>query len=172
MKKGDFYNAFPAIKGVYNTHNAIDKSIHGRKRRVLSQAFSEQALKGMEDVMLLNIRQFCSIMGGDEIGLETKSTDSQKGPVIRNMTDWFAYLTYDVMGELCFGKSFGMLIERGRRDVINLVDRAAFRHYVVCYTIRLLDGYSRNCFTDDILFSVVCGCLWIAGTWIKCLFAN
>ena len=134
VKKGDFYNAFPAIKGVYNTHNAIDKTIHGRKRRVLSQAFSEQALKGMEDVMLLNIRQFCSIMGGDEIDTEPRNTDSEKGLVVRNMSDWFAYLTYDVMGELCFGKSFGMLIERGRRDVINLVDRAAFRHYVVCYT--------------------------------------
>lgn len=133
MKKADFYNGFTAIKGVYNTHNAIDKSIHGRKRRVLSQAFSEHALKGMEDVMLVNIRQFCAIMGGDEPGLESGVASSEKGLAIRNMADWFAYLTYDVMGELCFGKSFGMLIERGRRDVIGLVDRAAYRHYVVCF---------------------------------------
>ncbi|KAK2732727.1 hypothetical protein FQN57_002481 [Myotisia sp. PD_48] len=130
VKKADFYNAFPAIKGVYNTHNAIDKSIHGRKRRVLSQAFSEHALKGMEDVMLGNIRQFLAIMGGDEPGLESGTTNTEKGLAVRNMSDWFAYLTYDVMGELCFGKSFGMLIDRGRRDVIHLVDRAAFRHYV------------------------------------------
>lgn len=134
VKKGDFYNAFPAIKGVYNTHNAIDKSVHGRKRRVLSQAFSDNALKGMEDVMLLNIRQFCAIMGGDEPGLDkgTSDTVERGGLCVRNMADWFGYLTYDVMGELCFGKSFGMLIERGRREVVGLVDRAAYRHYVVC----------------------------------------
>ncbi|EER23657.1 hypothetical protein D8B26_001785 [Coccidioides posadasii str. Silveira] len=130
VKKGDFYNAFPAIKGVYNTHNVIDKHVHGRKRRVLSQAFSDNALKGMEGVMLVNIRQFCAIMAGDEPSLDAGAQRTQKGFVVRNMADWFGYLTYDVMGELCFGKSFGMLIERGKREVIGLVDRAAYRHYV------------------------------------------
>lgn len=132
LKKGTFYNAFPAIKGVYNTHNVIDKTIHGRKRRVLSQAFSENALKGMEDLMLVNIRQFCAIMGGDDQGLEKAPSDRvNNGQIVRNMAEWFGYLAFDVMGELCFGKSFGMLIERGKRQVVGLVDRAAFRHYVV-----------------------------------------
>lgn len=127
LQKADFYNAFPAIKGVYNTHNAIDKTLHGRKRRVLSQAFSEAALKGMEDVMLLHIRQLCSKLSGYD---ENESTE-KKG-VVRNMGNWFSYLSYDVMGELCFGKSFDMLIADGRRHMIGLVDRAANRHYVVC----------------------------------------
>jgi hypothetical protein len=137
VKKGNFYNAFPAIKGVYNTHNVIDKTVHGRKRRVLSQAFSENALKGMEDVMLLHIGQFLAIMGGDtELSTHLSPGDRvRNGTIVRNMTYWFGYLTYDVMGELCFGKSFGMLIERGRREVIGLVDRAAHRHYVVCISI-------------------------------------
>ncbi|KAA8643456.1 hypothetical protein EYZ11_001410 [Aspergillus tanneri] len=124
LKKADFYNAFPAIKGVYNTHNAIDKTMHGRKRRVLSQAFSDQALKSMEDVMLLHVRQLCAALGGDG-----QKSGEQK-PVVRNMSDWFSYLTYDVMGELCFGKSFDMLVSSGRRKLIELVDRAANRHYV------------------------------------------
>lgn len=126
IKKAEFYNAFPAIKGVYNTHNAIDKTLHGRKRRVLSQAFSDNALKGMESVMLLHIRQLCSILGGSGKGQEkeTKST-------VYNMADWFSYLSYDVMGELCFGKSYDMLIDGAKRRMIGLVDRAAFRHYVV-----------------------------------------
>ncbi|KAJ9220368.1 hypothetical protein DTO169C6_7257 [Paecilomyces variotii] len=130
FKKADFYNAFPAIKGVYNTHNVIDKTVHGRKRRVLSQAFSDHALKGMEDVMLLHVRQFCAIMGGELHGDATRSDRQLGGAPIWNMADWFGYLTYDVMGELCFGKSFDMLIEIGRRKMISLVDRAAYRHYV------------------------------------------
>lgn len=129
LQKADFYNAFPAIKGVYNTHNAIDKTVHGRKRRVLSQAFSEAALKGMEDVMLLHVRQLCAVLAGyDE--KDAKDPSDRKG-VVRNMGDWFSYLSYDVMGELCFGKSFDMLIAEGRRHMIGLVDRAANRHYVV-----------------------------------------
>lgn len=121
LKKSDFYNAFPAIKGVYNTHNAIDKTMHGRKRRVLSQAFSDSALKSMEDVMLLHVRQLCAAL----------ASGADHG-VVRNMADWFGYLTYDVMGELCFGKSFDMLVSSARRHVIGLVDRAANRHYIVC----------------------------------------
>lgn len=120
LKKADFYNAFPAIKGVYNTHNVIDKVMHGRKRRVLSQAFSDHALKSMEDVMLLHVRQLCA-------GLAR----AQQTGVVQDMGRWFSYLTYDVMGELCFGKSFDMLIESSRRRLIELVDRAANRHYVV-----------------------------------------
>ncbi|KAJ5092603.1 hypothetical protein NUU61_007473 [Penicillium alfredii] len=130
LQKADFYNAFPAIKGVYNTHNAIDKTIHGRKRRVLSQAFSEHALKGMEDVMLLHIRQLCAALAGQDAGSGAQHANPDFKGTVRNMGDWFSYLTYDVMGELCFGKSFDMLISEGRRHMIGLVDRAANRHYV------------------------------------------
>lgn len=132
LKKANFYNAFPAIKGVYNTHNAIDKTLHGRKRRVLSQAFSDSALKSMEDVMLLHVRQLCAVLAGerqDESDVKI-GEGASKGAVVRNMADWFNYLTYDVMGELCFGKSFDMLCASGKRRVIGLVDRAAYRHYV------------------------------------------
>lgn len=132
FKKADFYNAFPAIKGVYNTHNAIDKTIHGRKRRVLSQAFSDNALKGMEDVMLLHVRQLCAALAGERP--DGSSAGNEKKNVVRNMGDWFSYLTYDVMGELCFGKSFDMLVSSGRRQLVELVDRAANRHYVVSST--------------------------------------
>ncbi|BDD61576.1 hypothetical protein MPDQ_004599 [Monascus purpureus] len=125
IKKADFYNAFPAIKGVYNTHNVIDKFVHGQKRRVLSQAFSDNALKAMEDVMLLHVRQLCAALAGED-----SQQHQKEGNTVWNMADWFSYLTYDVMGELCFGKSFNMLVSSGRREVIRLVDRAANRHYV------------------------------------------
>lgn len=131
MKKSDFYNALPAIKGVHNTHNAIDKMVHGRKRRVLSQAFSDNALKGMEDLMLVHIRRFCTILAGEPA---EKSGDCKNDLAVRNLAEWFGYLTYDVLGELCFGKSYDMLISSARRHMIHLVDRAAHRHYVVCVT--------------------------------------
>jgi cytochrome P450 len=135
FRKADFYNGFLAIPGVYNTHNAIDKLVHGRKRRVLSQAFSDTALKGMEDVMLLHVRQLCSILGRER----PTSQSGDKDGATFNMANWFGYLTYDVMGELCFGKSFDMLIDGAKRRMIHLVDRAAYRHYVVCSALPLTE---------------------------------
>jgi hypothetical protein len=97
---------------------------------VLSQAFSDNALKGMEDVMLLHVRQLCAILGRDRPGSKTADVkDGSSGTF--NMANWFGYLTYDVMGELCFGKSFDMLIDGAKRRMVHLVDRAAYRHYVV-----------------------------------------
>lgn len=108
--------------------------MHGRKRRVLSQAFSDNALKGMEDVMLLHVRQLCSVLAGYDGNFETYD---QKGNV-KNMGNWFSYLSYDVMGELCFGKSFDMLVSDSQRHKVGLVDRAANRHYVVSSVVEIV----------------------------------
>ena len=88
--------------------------------------------------MLQHIRKFCAIVGGDGEGEHQNGSvvgDKKTGTAVWNMADWFGYLTYDVMGELCFGKTFGMLVDCGKRGVIALVDRAAFRHYVVSFLI-------------------------------------
>lgn len=135
FKKADFYNGFTAIKGVYNTHNAIDKVIHGKKRRVLSHAFSDSALKAMEDVMLIHIRQLCAVLGEEPRYMSDvilpNEYKTEKGQIVRNMSNWLGFMTYDVLGELCFGKSFNLLIDGAKRNMVHLVDRAAYRHYVV-----------------------------------------
>lgn len=135
FKKADFYNGFTAIKGVYNTHNAIDKTIHGKKRRVLSHAFSDHALKEMEDLMLIHIRQLCAVLSEEPQYVSNiilpNEYKTEKGQIVRNMSNWLGFMTYDVMGELCFGKSFNLLIDGAKRKMVHLVDRAAYRHYVV-----------------------------------------
>ena len=60
VQKAKFYLAFSP--GKLNTHNTIDKVLHARKRRVMSHAFSEQALKSMEDDFLVNIRAWCAAL--------------------------------------------------------------------------------------------------------------
>lgn len=100
-------------------------------------------MKSMEDVMLLHVRQLCAVFAGEHPGGENEkpAAGSEKKSVVRNMGDWFGYLTYDVMGELCFGKSFDMLVSSGKRELVGLVDRAANRHYVVSYLA--FELYSR-----------------------------
>ena len=47
------------------------------------------------------------------------------------MADWCNYLTFDVMGDLAFGKAFGMLERPDNRFALSLVGSAAQRHLIV-----------------------------------------
>jgi cytochrome P450 len=109
--KGEFYTMFPARKNVYSTHSEIDKERHAHKRRVLSHAFSDRALKGMEGYILNQIRIFCAQIGSS--------------PQPLDMASQCDYLTGDVLGDLCFGTSFGMQEKPGNRFIPDLVQKSA-----------------------------------------------
>jgi len=117
IRKGKFYEAFPAVKGVHNTHNAISKTEHGFKRRVLSVAFGENALKSMEPAVLEAV----------DLLVDSVRKDGAKGV---DMGARFSWMTFDVMGELCFGKTFGMLTDETQRFVTDLISKTAHNHYI------------------------------------------
>ncbi|KAK1248803.1 hypothetical protein MKX08_007023 [Trichoderma sp. CBMAI-0020] len=77
-------------------HIFRDKAQHDRRRRVWSQAFGDQALKGYEQRM----RKYRDM-------LFDKIAASNGQPM--NMAKWFHFYSFDVMGDLAFGKPFGML---------------------------------------------------------------
>jgi hypothetical protein len=125
--KAEFYSVFPPTKDTFNTHSSIDKTAHARKRRVLSHAFSDTAIKHMERYVLANIRTFCANIGA------TSSPEKKGWTAPQNMADWCNYLTFDVMGDLCFGKAFGMLESPNNRFAIELIGNAAHRHLIVSW---------------------------------------
>lgn len=158
VRKGDFYSAFPVKKDAVSTHSAIDKSVHGRKRRVLSHAFSDAAIKSMENHILAHIRQFCSNLGGSNMGEKalTKTVYSEKTEndwtTPKNITDQANYMTFDIMGDLCFGKAFGMLERPDNRFAIDLISSAAHRH-LICGTYLPIHEYH----VDKLLFPKIAG---------------
>lgn len=79
-------------------------------------------MKSVEDLVLNNINIFLQNIQESLAGAG-KAVD---------MGEMFSWLTFDVMGELCFGKSFGMLTEEGTRFVTDLISQAAHNHYIVC----------------------------------------
>ncbi|KAF8851249.1 cytochrome P450 [Acephala macrosclerotiorum] len=128
VEKSQFYSVFPPKKELFSIHSAIDKVAHGRKRRVLSHAFSETAMKSMEKYILENVRILCNKLGHHP-AMKEKSK-GEWGPAL-NMADWCNYLTFDVMGELAFGKTFNMLENDEERDVIKLVANASWMHLIL-----------------------------------------
>ncbi|KAL2067540.1 hypothetical protein VTL71DRAFT_1965 [Oculimacula yallundae] len=130
VKKSQFYSVFPPTKDTFNTHSSIDKASHARKRRVLSHAFSDSAIKSMERYILANVRTFCDKLGAKPALVE-KSGAKGQWSVAQNMADWANYLTFDVMGDLCFGKAFEMLEHEENRHVIDLIGNAAHMHLIL-----------------------------------------
>ncbi|RDW60060.1 putative cytochrome P450 67 [Coleophoma crateriformis] len=136
VKKSQFYSVFPPTKDTFNTHSSIDKASHARKRRVLSHAFSDTAIKAMENHILANVRTFCLQLGRRSIprGKTNESIEKYESrdqwSTAKNMADWCNYLTFDVMGDLCFGKAFGMLERDENRHVVDLIGNAAHSHLI------------------------------------------
>lgn len=128
VRKSDFYLSFPARPNAFSTHTAIDRAAHARKRRVMSHAFSEAALRGVEEYVLGHIRLFIQkLAGGGDPGAPVTWTEP------RNVAKWSTYLGFDVMGDLSFGRSFEMLegTTQENRDAPMLLAQAAKRHNTV-----------------------------------------
>ncbi|KAI5460553.1 cytochrome P450 [Mariannaea sp. PMI_226] len=140
LRKAEFYDAFqhPAP----NTHNTRDKVLHARNRRVLGHAFADGPLRMMERYMLANIRTFCDLLAqGDQI------PDRKGWSFPKDMARWCDYLTLDVLGELCFGKSFHLLEQDDDRWVIEMTSIAAKRD-LLCGSMPLIPKLGL----DKILF--------------------
>lgn len=62
LQKSSGYAPHPYFPKVFNTHNCIDKTMHGRKRRIVSQGFSESAIASSERYVLDHVRNLCDVL--------------------------------------------------------------------------------------------------------------
>lgn len=95
-----------SLPGVSTITMANDAD-HARQRRALSHAFSTKALLEQEYIVQEYINVFSKKM----------NEFAAKGEVV-DVTDWFAFTTFDVIGELALGEPFGCLTN-GKRPSIN-----------------------------------------------------
>lgn len=126
VRKAEFYEAF--VHPAANTHNCRDRQLHARKRRVMAHAFSDAAIKEMERYILANVRTFCDAVGA---GAGSRGPEAKGWTEAKCMSDWFSWLSMDILGDLCFGKAFQMLEKPDNRGAIDLVSTAAHRHLIV-----------------------------------------
>jgi hypothetical protein len=79
------------------------------------------------------VQIFCDKLGGSTkytTAIANGHVKSEWGTA-KNMADWCNYLTFDVMGDLAFGKAFDMLERPDNRFALSLVGNAAQRHLIV-----------------------------------------
>ncbi|KAL8791206.1 MAG: hypothetical protein Q9213_000163 [Squamulea squamosa] len=92
-----------------------DKAAHDRRRRVWDRAFSARSLRLYNQQIDEFVQQLRS-----QIGLL-----SDKERTI-NVSDWFYWFSFDVMGKFAFGKSFRMLEDEEWHPAIRML-RSAMR---------------------------------------------
>lgn len=149
VRKAQFYSAFPATKGSWSTHSAIDRAMHARKRRVLSQGFSDTAMKGLQPHILGVIRTFTEAVGdyqGRNVFGEKKQ---QTWSTPKDMAVWANYMSYDVLGDICYGESFETIERPDNRFALSLVAQSSQFHYLNAQMPRLKKlGLDRLFFKD------------------------
>ena len=71
---------------------------HARQRRALSHAFSTKALLEQEYIVKAYIDVFSNKM----------REFAERGEMV-DVVDWFAYTTFDIIGDMALGEPFGCL---------------------------------------------------------------
>lgn len=92
----------------------------------MSHAFSDAAIKSLEKYILANVRVGCELLGKKTAGSDEKGWND-----MWNAANWCEWLVFDIMGDLVFGKAFGMLESPVNRFATELVGNAAHRHLIV-----------------------------------------
>ncbi|GAB7359126.1 hypothetical protein MBLNU230_g5194t1 [Neophaeotheca triangularis] len=128
VRKADWYSAFPVAPGAVSTLLAIDKQQAAKKRRIVSQAFSDSALRDTEQYVLDNVRELVG-----KIGDATKQGWGEMKSVWTeplDLSQWMSWLGFDIMGDLVFGRPFGTIgAKPENREAIRLLSIAARRNY-------------------------------------------
>lgn len=95
LKDPKFYAINPTGPNLINSNDAD----HARERRLLSHAFSEKALREQESLVQHYVDSFIEKLDG-EIAASRETVE---------MTKWFNFTTFDIIGDLVFGEPFDCL---------------------------------------------------------------
>lgn len=87
-----------------------DDADHSRIRRLLSHAFSEKALRGQENIMKYHV---------DLLVTQLKKRASTGSTV--DLVNWYNFTTFDLIGDLAFGESFGCLDSGGYHPWVAMI---------------------------------------------------
>jgi hypothetical protein len=95
------YEAWDNNTGEPNTALATDPALYARKRKILNQALTNKALKNSTIFMAQHIETWLDLLvAGDDVDKEHGWTKT------RNMSKWTSWVVFDILGNLCFGRSF------------------------------------------------------------------
>lgn len=110
MKKSPLHTGPVRVGNTTTLQYVSSDADHGRQRRALSHSFSQQALMDQEPI----IQEY---MGKVVTAFRALAKDNKTF----NICDWFNYFTFDTMGDLAFGESFGCLDKGAYQEWVEML---------------------------------------------------
>jgi cytochrome P450 len=80
---------------------ALDPKVHSRFRKAMEPAFTEKSVRMQEPIIQQNVGLFISQL--------SKLASADPAGAVVDIVQWFAYIAFDLVGDLAFGETFGSL---------------------------------------------------------------
>ena len=97
IKRSKMYDSWQRNEDDVNTLSTSDMAVHARKRRILNTVFTEVSVRAAGQFINKHVDRWNELLP-DGAGKDWSQP--------KNMTDWSDYLVFDILGDLCFGRSF------------------------------------------------------------------
>ena len=110
-RKGPWYNLQSHIAAT-STHTCRDKQEHKKLRKAWDHALSAKAL-----------REYEPRLNRHALALMTRLKEESQNPSVR-ITNWVNFYSFDVLGDIGFSRSFGMVEKGEEDDMIKLLHKS------------------------------------------------
>ncbi|KAF1997031.1 cytochrome P450 [Amniculicola lignicola CBS 123094] len=127
VRRSKSYEAWNTAKEP-NTALTIDPASHARKRRILNQAFTEKSVKHAAAFVVQHTERWIDLLLA-----ENDASINDGWTKTRNMTDWNDWLIFDILGDMCFGRSFD--IKEPTPNPIRKIPHLVIRHVELFYPV-------------------------------------
>ena len=120
-ERGSACPVFPKNYDSFNeTRNQISKSVfiagdddHARMRKVINQAFSEQALRDQEPRIQSHVHSL----------MRQVESEARKNDRIIDLNEWYNFAAFDIIADTALGEPFNTIEESTYRPWINLIGK-------------------------------------------------
>jgi len=130
VKRAKSYEAWAKNVDEPNTALATDPVVHARKRKILNQAFTEKSVKHASTFITRHTERWIDLLvDGHDISQEYGWSKT------RNMSEWNDWVVFDILGDLCFGRSFE--IKEPGPNPIREIPNHIIRHVQFFYPVSL-----------------------------------
>ncbi|KAK2051614.1 putative cytochrome P450 [Colletotrichum caudatum] len=110
VRKARSYHRISLVRGVEATQSVVDKTKHGKLRRILNQGLSDSHIRSIDKELNKLACLFASSLGSSKDRFVPHAYAASGGwTCAKNMAHWCDYFTFDVMSQLVFGKSYHLL---------------------------------------------------------------
>lgn len=110
VRKSDWYLIFGLAFDVENVFSILHRDKHAFRRRIISQAFSNSAIEMLQQHIIRNAEKICE-------HLKDKKDPREWGSP-KDMSQWIAFVTTDIVGDLCFTRNWNLMGSNENRDLL------------------------------------------------------